>query len=52
MIEEQTFKEGTNEESGLKRQIKRYLRWFFISVTMIAILYTIVMAVIKKFGGA
>ena len=52
MIEEQTFDEGTNEESGLKSKIGKYLRWFFISVTMIAILYTIVMAVMKKFGGA
>ncbi len=50
MIEEQTFEEGTKEESGSQSKIGKYLRWFFISATMIAIGYTIVMAVMKKFG--
>ncbi|MBU2622954.1 MAG: hypothetical protein KKD92_11620 [Proteobacteria bacterium] len=44
--------EQTNEESGLKSQIGKYLRWFLISTTMIAIIYTVIMATIKKFGGA
>lgn len=50
MIEEQTFEKGTNEESGSESKIGKYLRWFFISAIMIAIGYTIVMAVMKKFG--
>lgn len=44
--------EQINGESGLKGRIGKYLRWFLISVTMIAIIYTVVMATLKKFGGA
>jgi len=50
MIEEQTFEEGTNEESGPQSKIGKILRWVFLSATMIAIGYTIVMAIMKKFG--
>ena len=35
--------EQTNGESGLKSRIAKYLRWFLISVTMIAILYADIM---------
>lgn len=42
--------EQTNVESGLKSRIAKYLRWFLISVTMVAIIYTVIMATIKKFG--
>jgi predicted anti-sigma-YlaC factor YlaD len=42
--------EQTNGESGLKSRIAKYARWFLISVTMIAIIYTVIMATIKKFG--
>lgn len=44
--------EKTDGESGLKSRIGKYLRWFLISVTMIAIIYTVIMATMKKFGGA
>jgi hypothetical protein len=44
--------EQTTGESGSKSQIGKYLRWFLISVTMIAIIYTVIMATMKKFGGA
>lgn len=42
----------TNVESGSKSRIGKYIRWFFIGIIMITILYTIVMATMKKFGGA
>jgi len=42
--------EQTNVELGLKSRIAKYLRWFLISVTMIAIIYTVIMATMKKFG--
>lgn len=35
--------EQTNGESGLKSQIAKYIRWFLISVNMIAILYADIM---------
>jgi hypothetical protein len=44
--------EQTKGESGSQSGFKKYLRWFFISVTMIVILYTIIMATMRKFGGA
>jgi|GEM_PF-1194090 len=44
--------EQTNEESGLKGQIGKYVRWILIGTTMIAIIYTVIMATMKKFGGA
>jgi len=44
--------EQTKGEPGPQSGFKKYLRWFFISVTMILILYTIIMATMKKFGGA
>jgi hypothetical protein len=46
------FEEKKNEESGSDSKAGKYVRWFFISLIMIAILYTTVMAVLKKFGGA
>jgi len=44
--------EKINGESGSKSKAGKYIRWFFISVIMIVILYTIIMATMKKFGGA
>ncbi|MDP2861931.1 MAG: hypothetical protein Q8N95_03970 [Desulfobacterales bacterium] len=44
--------EQTNGESGSKSRIGKYLRWFLVSVTLIAIIYTVIMATMKKFGGA
>ncbi|MDQ1330778.1 MAG: hypothetical protein QG578_1043 [Thermodesulfobacteriota bacterium] len=44
--------EQTNKPAGSESQTGKYIRWFFIGVTMIVILYTIVMATMKKFGGA
>lgn len=37
-------------EKDLKSRIGKYLRWFLISATMIAIIYTVIMATVKKFG--
>ncbi len=42
--------EQANTESGLKSRIAKYFRWVLISVTMVAIIYTVIMATIKKFG--
>jgi hypothetical protein len=44
--------EQIKEDGGAKSKIGKYMRWFFISVTMIAILYTVIMATMRKFGGA
>jgi hypothetical protein len=44
--------EQTNKVTGSESRAGKYVRWFFIGVTMIVILYTIVMATMKKFGGA
>lgn len=44
--------EQTNVESGSQSRTGKYIRWFFISVTLIAIIYTVIMATMKKFGGA
>ena len=44
--------EQTNKTTGSEGRIGKYVRWFFIGMTMIVILYTIVMATMKKFGGA
>jgi hypothetical protein len=44
--------EQTNKTTVSESRIGKYVRWFFIGVTMIVILYTIVMATVKKFGGA
>ncbi len=44
--------EQTNKTIGSESRIGKYIRWFFIGATMIVILYTIVMATMKKFGGA
>ena len=44
--------EQTKEESGSQSRTGKYIRWFFISVTLIAIIYTVIMATMKKFGGA
>jgi len=42
----------TNKAAGSESRTGKYVRWFFIGVTMIVILYTIIMATMKKFGGA
>ncbi|MFO7665253.1 MAG: hypothetical protein R6V76_01380 [Desulfobacterales bacterium] len=44
--------EQTNVESGSQSRTGKYIRWFFIGVTLIAIIYTVIMATMKKFGGA
>jgi len=44
--------EPTKGEPGSKSGFKKYIRWFFISAVMIVILYTIIMATMRKFGGA
>jgi hypothetical protein len=44
--------EQTNNPAASESRIGKYIRWFFIGVTMIVILYTIIMATMKKFGGA
>jgi hypothetical protein len=44
--------EQKNEEAGSKSKLGKYMRWLLISVTMIAILYTVIMATMRKFGGA
>lgn len=44
--------EQKNEASGSESKTGKYVRWFFISLIMIVIVYTTIMAVMKKFGGA
>jgi hypothetical protein len=44
--------EQTNGESNSQSRIGKYVRWFLLGVTMIAIIYTVIMATMKKFGGA
>jgi uncharacterized membrane protein YadS len=44
--------ESKNEKSESDRKSGKYVPWFFISLIMVVIIYTTVMAVLKKFGGA
>ncbi len=44
--------EQTNKVTDSESRVGKYVRWFFIGATMIIIIYTIVMATMKKFGGA
>jgi hypothetical protein len=34
-----------------KMQLKDYVRWFFVTVFGLLILFTVIMAVYRKFGG-
>ncbi len=45
-------KEQNKDKAGPESNAGKYVRWFFISIVMIAIIYTTVMAVMRKFGGA
>jgi hypothetical protein len=44
--------EQINKATGSESRVGKYVRWFFIGATMILIIYTIIMATMKKFGGA
>jgi uncharacterized membrane protein len=44
--------EQNKEKAGSESNAVKYVRWFFVSIIMIVILYTTVMAVMRKFGGA
>ena len=44
--------ETTPEETKMgKMQLKDYLRWFFVGAFGLILLFTVIMAVYRKFGG-
>ena len=43
--------ETTPETKKGKMEIKDYLRWFFVGAFGLIILFTVIMAAYRKFGG-
>jgi len=43
--------EATSESKKGKMGIKDYLRWFFVGAFGLIILFTVIMAAYRKFGG-
>jgi hypothetical protein len=43
--------EAKKESTEGKGKISTYVRWFFVSVFGLLILFTVIMAVYRKFGG-
>ncbi len=39
------------EDKEGKMQLKDYVRWFFVAVFGLIILFTVIMAAYRKFGG-
>jgi hypothetical protein len=43
--------EAKNENTEGKGKLATYARWFFVTVFGVLILFTVIMAVYRKFGG-
>jgi len=43
--------EAKNETKSGKGKVGTYVRWFFVTVFGALILFTVIMAVYRKFGG-
>ena len=43
--------EASNETTKGKMQLKDYVRWFAVGIFGLVILFTVIMAVYRKFGG-
>ena len=40
-----------NETKKSKMELKDYVRWFFVGAFGLIILFTVIMAIYRKFGG-
>jgi hypothetical protein len=43
--------EAKNETTESKGKFGTYVRWFFVTVFGLVILFTVIMAAVRKFGG-
>jgi hypothetical protein len=43
--------EAKNETTESKGKFATYVRWFFVTVFGLIILFTVIMAAVRKFGG-
>ena len=43
--------EASTEKTKGKMQLKDYVRWFAVGIFGLVILFTVIMAVYRKFGG-
>ena len=43
--------EAKNETAKGKRKLASYVRWFFVGAFGLLILFTVIMAAYRKFGG-
>ena len=43
--------EAENETKSGKGKVATYVRWFFVGAIGLLILFTVIMAVYRKFGG-
>jgi flagellar biosynthesis/type III secretory pathway M-ring protein FliF/YscJ len=46
-----TTMEAKNETTESKGKFASYVRWFFVTVFGLIILFTVIMAAVRKFGG-
>jgi hypothetical protein len=43
--------EAKNEGTESKGKFATYVRWFFVTIFGLIILFTVIMAAVRKFGG-